>query len=219
MASKEYFEDKSKLYYENFLNHKCTKKVRGIILNEMGQILLLHSNKHNGYSIPGGTVEENESIRDTVIREVFEETGAEIIPIKIVGKYYHTSKNFNYDGITFDSDRVEYFYFCRFKSFKNDNLGIQGEFDDGDIQIEFLDYEDAITSRLLKRDKSMIERAMNEFLLYKADEYDEPINLTNLPKQHKYKRFSKNKKNAFFLLSPISTPLLRFRSSVMSIPR
>ena len=193
MASKEYFEDKSKLYYENYLNHKCTKKVRGIILNEMGQILLLHSNKHNGYSIPGGTVEENESIRDTVIREVFEETGAEIIPIKIVGKYYHTSKNFNYDGITFDSDRVEYFYFCRFKSFKEDNLGIQGEFDAGDIRIDFLDYEDAMTARLLKRDKSMIERAMNEFLLYKADEYDEPIN--NVKKIPKYKRFNKKTSN------------------------
>lgn len=190
MASKEYFEDKSKLYYENFLNHKCTKKVRGIILNEMGQILLLHSNKHNGYSIPGGTVEENESIRDTVIREVFEETGAEIIPIKIVGKYYHTSKNFNYDGITFDSERVEYFYFCRFKSFKEENLGIQGEFDAGDIRIDFLDYEDAMTARLLKRDKSMIERAMNEFLLYKADEYDEPIN-NQIKKTPKYKRFNK----------------------------
>ena len=85
MASKEYFEDKSKLYYENYINHKCTKKVRGIVLNEMGQILLLHSKRHNGFSIPGGTVEENESIKDTVIREVFEETGAEIIPIKIVG--------------------------------------------------------------------------------------------------------------------------------------
>ena len=190
MASKEYFEDKSKLYYENFLNNKCTKKVRGIILNEMGQILLLHSNKHNGYSIPGGTVEENESIKDTVIREVFEETGAEIVPIKIVGKYYHTSKNFNYDGITFDSDRVEYFYFCRFKSFKEKNLGIQGEFDAGDIQIEFLDYEDAISARLLKRDKSMIERAMNEFLLYKADEYDEPINVATY-KTKKFKKFNK----------------------------
>lgn len=197
MASKEYFEDKSKLYYENYLNHKCTKKVRGIILNEMGQILLLHSNKHNGYSIPGGTVEENESIKDTVIREVFEETGAEIIPIKIVGKYYHTSKNFNYDGITFDSERVEYFYFCRFKTFKEKNLGIQGEFDAGDIQIEFLDYEDAISARLLKRDKSMIERAMNEFLLYKADEFSEPINLSKLAKPQKYKKFNKkaNKKH------------------------
>jgi len=47
MASKEYFEEKSKLYYENFVNNKCTKKVRGIIINDMGQILLLHSNKHN----------------------------------------------------------------------------------------------------------------------------------------------------------------------------
>lgn len=170
MASKEYFEGKSKLYYENYLNNKCTKKVRGIILNDMGQILLLHSNKHNGFSIPGGTVEVNESIRDTVIREAFEETGAEVIPIKIVGKYYHTSKNFNYDGVTFDSDRVEYFYFCKFKGFKNNNLGLNGEFDDGDVALKFLDYEDVMNARLLKRDKSMIERAMNEFLLYRADE-------------------------------------------------
>lgn len=193
MASKEYYEDKSKLYYENFINHKCTKKVRGIILNEMGQILLLHSNKHNGYSIPGGTVEENETIKDTVIREVLEETGADIIPIKIVGKYYHTSKNFNYEGITFDSDRVEYFYFCKFKGFKNHNLGLNGEFDAGDVSVEFLDYEDAINSRLLKRDKSMIERAVNEFLLFKADEF-EMEKSTNHMYQKRYQKFNKNNK-------------------------
>ena len=69
MASKEYYEDKSKLYYENYLNNKCTKKVRGIILNEMGQILLLHSKKHNGYSIPGGTVEENETTQENTNKE------------------------------------------------------------------------------------------------------------------------------------------------------
>lgn len=171
MASKEYFEDKSKLYYENYLNHKCTKKVRGIILNENGQVLLLHSNKNNGYSIPGGTVEKGETVKDTVIREIFEETGADILPIKIVGKYYHTSKNFNYDGIIFDSDRVEYFYFCKFKEFKEDNHGINGEFDVGDKEKVFLDYEDVMRAKLFRRDKSMIERAMNEFLLYKADKY------------------------------------------------
>ena len=193
MASKEYFEEKSKLYYDSFLHNKSTRHVRGIIINDEGQVLLLYFNKRNGYSIPGGTVEENESIKDTVLREVLEETGADIIPIKIVGKYYHTSKNFNYEGVTFDSNRVEYFYFCKFKGFKENNLGIKGEFDADDVQIKFLDYEDVMNAKLFKRDKSMIERAMNEFLLYKADEYDEPINLTNLPKQHKYKRFSKNK--------------------------
>ena len=90
-------------------------------------------------------------------------------PFKIVGKYYHTSKNFNYEGITFDSSRVEYFYFCKFKEFKEKNLGIKGEFDDGDVQIKFLDYEDVMHAKLFKRDKSMIERAMNEYLLYKID--------------------------------------------------
>ena len=128
--------------------------------------MLLYFNKRNGYSIPGGTVEENESIKDTVLREVLEETGADIIPIKIVGKYYHTSKNFNYEGITFDSNRVEYFYFCKFKGFKEHNLGIKGEFDAGDVQIKFLDYEEVMNAKLFKRDKSMIERAMNEYLLY-----------------------------------------------------
>lgn len=178
MASKEYYEDKSKLYYEDFINNRCTQKVRGIVLNDMGQILLLHSKRHNGYSIPGGTVEKGETIKDTVVREVLEETGADIVPIKVVGKYYHTSKNFNYDGVTFDSNRVEYFYFCKFKSFVNDNLGLKGEFDAGDIKIEFLDYEDAIKSRLMKRDKSMLERAINEFLLYKADKFNEKINIS-----------------------------------------
>lgn len=190
MASKEYYEDKSKLYYEDFINNRCTQKVRGIVLNDMGQILLLHSKRHNGYSIPGGTVEKGETIKDTVVREVLEETGADIVPIKVVGKYYHTSKNFNYDGVTFDSNRVEYFYFCKFKSFMNDNLGLKGEFDAGDIKIEFLDYEDAIKSRLMKRDKSMLERAINEFLLYKADKFNEKINIS----RKKYFKYT-HKKN------------------------
>lgn len=194
MASKEYFEDKSKLYYENFINNKCTQKVRGIIVNSEGQILLLHSKKHNGYSIPGGTVEAGENIRDTVIREVMEETGASVIPIKVVGKYYHTSKNFSYEGVTFDSERVEYFYFCKFKEFVNDNLGLKGEFDAGDIKVEFLDYENVMTSRLLKRDKSMIERAENEFLLYKADEFDEEINI-GYKKYHRYSKKKQDKKS------------------------
>ena len=194
MASKEYFEDKSKLYYEDFINNRCTQKVRGIILNDMGQILLLHSKRHNGYSIPGGTVEKGETIKDTVVREVMEETGADVTPIKVVGKYYHTSKNFSYDGVTFDSNRVEYFYFCKFKSFVNDNHGLKGEFDDGDIKIEFLDYEDAIKSRLMKRDKSMLERAINEFLFYKADEFDEQINVSK-KKYSMYKQKSKKTKS------------------------
>ena len=42
MASKEYFEEKSKLYYDSFLNNKSTRHVRGIIINDEGQVLLLY---------------------------------------------------------------------------------------------------------------------------------------------------------------------------------
>ena len=90
MASKEYFEEKSKLYYDSYLNNKSTRHVRGIIINDEGQVLLLYFNKRNGYSIPGGTVEENESIKDTVLREVLEETGADIK----VGKLLWTEECF-----------------------------------------------------------------------------------------------------------------------------
>ena len=161
--------------------------IKCLLKNEYNKYLILkkteeeakNDGSENLYDIPGGRMEYGEDIIDTLVREVFEETGAEIIPIKIVGKYYHTSKNFNYDGITFDSDRVEFFYFCKFKGFKEHNLGLKGEFDDGDVQISFLDYEDVIKARLLKRDKSMIERAINEFLLYKLDQIEEFDNNIN----------------------------------------
>ena len=42
MASKEYFEEKSKLYYDSYLNNKSTRHVRGIIINDEGQVLLLY---------------------------------------------------------------------------------------------------------------------------------------------------------------------------------
>ena len=48
MASKEYFEEKSKLYYDSYLNNKSTRHVRGIIINDEGQVLLLYFNKRNG---------------------------------------------------------------------------------------------------------------------------------------------------------------------------
>ena len=48
-------------------------RVKGLILNSKGKILLAHNN--NTYQFPGGHKEEDESMDECIIREIKEETG------------------------------------------------------------------------------------------------------------------------------------------------
>lgn len=68
-----------------------TKKVgaAGIILNELGQILLVKHNygKYN-WEIPGGLSEPNESAEQTALREIEEETGLIATVDQLTGVYY-----------------------------------------------------------------------------------------------------------------------------------
>lgn len=48
-------------------------RVKGIILNSSGKILLAHNNYT--YQFPGGHKEDNESLDECIIREIKEETG------------------------------------------------------------------------------------------------------------------------------------------------
>ena len=48
--------------------------VRGIIIKD-GKIAMMHSLKYDYYKLPGGGIEEGEQLKDTLIREVREESG------------------------------------------------------------------------------------------------------------------------------------------------
>jgi len=48
--------------------------VRGIIVSD-GRIAMMHSLKYDYYKLPGGGIEEGESLEDTLVREVREESG------------------------------------------------------------------------------------------------------------------------------------------------
>jgi len=60
--------------------------VGALIRNKEGKILLVQSPKwlEKRYSVPGGHVEFMEHLRDAVIREVKEETGLDVKPIKLL---------------------------------------------------------------------------------------------------------------------------------------
>ena len=51
-------------------------RVKGLIINSSGKILLAHNN--NTYQFPGGHKEDEESIDDCVLREIMEETGIKL---------------------------------------------------------------------------------------------------------------------------------------------
>ena len=79
------------------INHPTTRKaVRTILLNNLGEITLLHKTKKNEYKLIGGGVENDETLEHALRREVLEESGCEISILKELGyvKEYRTINNF-----------------------------------------------------------------------------------------------------------------------------
>lgn len=88
---------------------KTTKPERiravAIIVND-GRVLLIHRINHGKeyYVFPGGGVENNETVKQAVLREVREETTLEV---KIKRLLYHH---------TYDDNTEQFFYLCRYVS-------------------------------------------------------------------------------------------------------
>lgn len=70
---------------------------RGIILDKE-DILLIYTKRYNDYSFPGGGIDAGEDIKDGLVRELKEETGAQ--NIKIIDHFgnYEELRPTHYDG-------------------------------------------------------------------------------------------------------------------------
>jgi ADP-ribose pyrophosphatase YjhB (NUDIX family) len=70
-----------------------------IVTNEAGDILLHRRTDNELWALPGGVMELGESIADTAVREVYEETGLRVIPRHVVAVYSDPKHVFAYsDG-------------------------------------------------------------------------------------------------------------------------
>jgi ADP-ribose pyrophosphatase YjhB (NUDIX family) len=58
-----------------------------IVTNAQGHILLHRRSDNNLWALPGGTMEIGESVSQTIVREVREETGLLVEPERLVGIY------------------------------------------------------------------------------------------------------------------------------------
>ncbi|CAI9391045.1 NUDIX hydrolase [Niallia sp. Sow4_A1] len=63
-----------------------------IVINEQGEILLIKGPKR-GWEMPGGQVEEGESLKDAAVREAKEESGIDIEVIKFCGIFQNVNRS------------------------------------------------------------------------------------------------------------------------------
>lgn len=84
------------------------RKVKILLVNSNNEILLVYSNHE--YHFPGGKVEKNENLEETVIRELKEETGIKLNISKL--DHFILSKGYYKDWPTIGKNRkIEIYYY------------------------------------------------------------------------------------------------------------
>jgi len=68
-----------------------------VVVDDHGRILLHRRRDNDLWALPGGAMEPGESIGDTAIREVKEETGYDVRPLYVIGVYSDPKHVFAYD--------------------------------------------------------------------------------------------------------------------------
>lgn len=119
--------------------------VRGIVIRD-GRAALVHSKKYNYYKFPGGGMEKGEAHKETLIREVREESGLIVIPesIREYGMVHRVQKG-RY-GDTFVQDN--YYYFC-----DTEGEPQSQRLDDYEAEAEFaLEFADPVEAIHVNRD-------------------------------------------------------------------
>ena len=124
-----YFQEKSKFYYDNYVKGKLTQKVSAIIRNE-DKFLVLINKYGRAYNV-GGSVEPDEKAKKAILREIKEETGAEVLKMKYLTKIYYQVE-WEYNGVKFPNKRVEYIYVAELKNNNVHIKGIKDEFSNDD---------------------------------------------------------------------------------------
>jgi 8-oxo-dGTP pyrophosphatase MutT (NUDIX family) len=92
MARRDYFNDP-----DAPVANSVVASVVAAVRNDDGELLMIHRTDNDLWALPGGGHDVGESISDTVVREVREETGIEVEVIGLLGIYTNPKHVMAYD--------------------------------------------------------------------------------------------------------------------------
>lgn len=149
--------------------------VRGIIIRD-GKIAMMHSRKYDYYKLPGGGIEPGETLEETLVREVLEESGLVVKTetIKEFG-YVRRIEKGRYEDI-FVQDN--YYFTCEAEDERTDQK-LDAYEEEEQFMLEFVILEHAVnvneTSNHLEKEeigtfRGMLERE-NKVLLSVQEEF------------------------------------------------
>ncbi len=136
--------------------------VRGIVMRE-GKYLTIYS-KHGDYKFPGGGREEGETLQETLVREMQEETGYHVIIDSIKeGILVHERRKGEYEDIL---EMDSYYFFCQVEQEAGErNLDEYEE--EYDYQVAWLPLEEIIHKNQEVEDYENIPWILRENMVMK----------------------------------------------------
>jgi 8-oxo-dGTP diphosphatase len=159
------------------INYDFREAARAVLFDQDNQVALVHAPNKNYYKLPGGGVEEDESVEQALKREVLEEAGCEI---EVIGEVGQIVEHRDYC----DLRQASYCFLARVVGEKGETNFTQKEKERG-FKLIWVDLNEAIhlvkghQPELLVR-QGIKERDL-EFLLKTKRIIKEGINKPNLP--------------------------------------
>lgn len=146
-AHTKYLEDKAKLSYKKYKNNEYFEKARAIIVDK-NKVLLIKDLTTGAITVPGGGVDDGETIEAAVIRETKAETGIDVKPISVILESCYDVP-MKYKGKEFVSKRRETYYLCKIENMGKEQHGTAGEYA-GKTEIYFADVDELSKTKLSK---------------------------------------------------------------------
>ncbi len=99
-------------------NVRIITTARAIIFNEKNELLLVKNDGNQPWFTPGGWLDGFETLEETCIREVFEELGLKIRPLKLLKiDYYRQTAEENVKWKE-NINKIEHYFLCEISSGK-----------------------------------------------------------------------------------------------------
>jgi 8-oxo-dGTP pyrophosphatase MutT (NUDIX family) len=74
---------------------KRRMSVEAVIFDPAGRVLLVRQGRDRGdWELPGGKVKKRESLPEAIVREILEETGIKVEPLRVIGVFYIPAENY-----------------------------------------------------------------------------------------------------------------------------